>query len=48
MGRTLQNVLVSMFVLAAAYLIVSPLVSMVARSMDDSANMIAEASWHAR
>lgn len=41
-----QRLLVSLLVLGAAYVIVSPLVNMVASSMDDSANMIAEYSIH--
>ncbi len=47
MKATLEYILTTLVVMGAAYLIVSPLVNMVAQSMDDSANMIAEAG-HAR
>ena len=46
MKATLEYILTTLVVMGAAYLIVSPLVNMVAQSMDDSANMIAEAGRH--
>lgn len=43
-SSVLEYAVTTVLVLALAYLIVTPLVNRVAQSMDDSANMIAEAS----
>ena len=42
--RTFEYILVTLLVLGITYIAIHPLVERVAQSMDDSANMIAEAS----
>lgn len=44
MGRTLEYALVTLFALATAYLIVTPLVGAVSQSIINSANVIADAT----